>query len=324
MALLPVYLPLAETAIDGLMLVAIGAGVGLMSGMFGVGGGFLITPMLIFLGVPPPIAAATGANTVVASSAAGAIAHWRRGTLDLKMGVLLVGGGFAGSGASVWVFGWLTRLGQIDLVVALCYVLLLGGVGILMFAESLRAMLAPSAKAGPAKAASGKTALSKPRGRWLRGLPWQMQFPKSGIETSVLAPLLLGIFIGVLTGLMGVGGGFLLVPAMIYLLAMPTSVVVGTSLFQIVFVSANVTFLQAVSHQTVDIVLAGLLIAGSVVAAPLGARLGAKLGAARLRVLLALLVLAVAGQLGYGLVERPDDLYSIRFDLAPPPQGETP
>lgn len=319
MSLLPVYLPLAETAIDGLMLVAIGAGVGLMSGMFGVGGGFLITPMLIFLGVPPPIAAATGANTVVASSAAGAIAHWRRGTLDLKMGALLVCGGFAGSGASVWVFGWLTKLGQIDLVVALCYVVLLGSVGILMFAESLRAMLAK-----PARAAPGKTVVAKPRGRWLRGLPWQMAFPKSGIETSALAPLLLGMCIGVLTGLMGVGGGFLLVPAMIYLLAMPTSVVVGTSLFQIVFVSANVTFLQAVSHQTVDIVLAGLLIAGSVVAAPLGARLGAKLGAARLRVLLALLVLAVAGQLGYGLVERPDDLYSIRFDLAPPPQGETP
>jgi uncharacterized protein len=319
MALLPVYLPLAETAIDGLLLVAIGAGVGLMSGMFGVGGGFLITPMLIFLGVPPPIAAATGANTVVASSAAGAIAHWRRGTLDLKMGTLLLLGGLAGSGASVWVFGWLTRLGQIDLVVALCYVVLLGGVGILMFAESMRAMLAK-----PTKTAAGKAAAAKPRGQWLRGLPWQMHFPKSGIETSALAPLVLGIFIGVLTGLMGVGGGFLLVPAMIYLLAMPTATVVGTSLFQIVFVSANVTFLQAVSHQTVDIVLAGLLIAGSVVAAPLGARLGAKLGAARLRVLLALLVLAVAGQLGYGLVERPDDLYSIRYDLAPTPQGETP
>jgi len=314
MALLPVYLPLAETAIDGLLLVAIGAGVGLMSGMFGVGGGFLITPMLIFLGVPPPIAAATGANTVVASSVAGALAHWRRGTLDLKMGTLLLVGGLVGSGASVWVFGWLTRLGQIDLVVALCYVLLLGTVGLLMFAESLRAMLAKPLR----------TSAPKPRGQWLRGLPWQMHFPKSGIDTSALAPLLLGMFIGVLTGLMGVGGGFLLVPAMIYLLAMPTSVVVGTSLFQIVFVSANVTFLQAVSHQTVDVVLAGLLIAGSVVAAPLGARLGAKLGAARLRVLLALLVLAVAGQLGYGLVERPDDLYSIRFDLAPPPQGETP
>ena len=319
MALLPVYLPLAETAIDGLLLVAIGAGVGLMSGMFGVGGGFLITPMLIFLVVPPPIAAATGANTVVASSAAGAIAHWRRGTLDVKMGTLLLLGGLAGSGASVWVFGWLTKLGQIDLVVALCYVVLLGGVGILMFAESMRAMLAK-----PVRAAQGKPAVAKPRGQWLRGLPWQMRFPKSGIDTSALAPLVLGIFIGVLTGLMGVGGGFLLVPAMIYLLAMPTATVVGTSLFQIVFVSANVTFLQAVSHQTVDIVLAGLLIAGSVVAAPLGARLGAKLGAARLRVLLALLVLAVAGQLGYGLVERPDDLYSIRFDVAPPPQGETP
>ena len=324
MALLPVYLPLTETAIDGLLLVAIGAGVGLMSGMFGVGGGFLVTPVLIFLGVPPPIAAATGANTVVASSVAGALAHWRRGTLDFKMGTLLLVGGLGGSGASVWVFGWLTQIGQIDLVVALCYVLLLGSVGLLMFAESLRAMFAKPARAGLGKPAAAKPRGHWLRGHWLRGLPWQMHFPKSGIETSALAPLLLGIFIGVLTGLMGVGGGFLLVPAMIYLLAMPTSVVVGTSLFQIVFVAANVTLLQAVSHQTVDIVLAGLLIAGSVVAAPLGARLGAKLGAARLRVLLAVLILAVAGQLGYGLVERPDDLYSIRFDLSAPPQGETP
>jgi uncharacterized membrane protein YfcA len=183
-----------------------------------------------------------------------------------------------------------------------------------MLAESLRALVAKPVRA----------AAPKPRGRWLRSLPWQVRFPKSGIETSALAPLVLGMFIGVLTGLMGVGGGFLLVPAMIYLLAMPTATVVGTSLFQIVFVSANVTLLQAVSHQTVDIVLAGLLIAGSVVAAPFGAKLGAKLGATRLRVLLALLVLGVAGQLGYGLVERPDDLYSIRFDLAPLPQGETP
>jgi uncharacterized protein len=314
MALLPVYLPLAETAIDAALLVGIGAGVGLLSGLFGVGGGFLITPILIFLGVPPPIAAATGANTVIASSAAGALAHWRRGTLDLKMGVLLLAGGLVGSGASVWLFGVLTRLGQIDLVVAFCYVVLLGSVGALMLVESVRAMFA-----APVAAA----AAIKPRGGFARRLPWQMAFAKSGIEASALAPLALGVAIGVLTGLMGVGGGFLLVPAMIYLLGMPTATVVGTSLFQILFVSANVTFLQAVSHQTVDIVLAALLIGGSVVAAPYGARLGAKLGAVKLRGLLALLVLGVAGQLAFGLVERPDDLYSIRFEIRVP-QGETP
>jgi uncharacterized membrane protein YfcA len=313
MALLPVYLPLAETAIDATLLVGIGAGVGLLSGLFGVGGGFLITPILIFLGVPPPIAAATGANTVIASSAAGALAHWRRGTLDLKMGALLLAGGLAGSGASVWLFGVLTRLGQIDLVVAFCYVVLLGSVGALMLVESVRAMIAAPVSASPAK----------PRGGLARRLPWQMTFAKSGIGASALAPVALGVAIGVLTGLMGVGGGFLLVPAMIYLLGMPTATVVGTSLFQIVFVSANVTFLQAVSHQTVDILLAALLIAGSVVAAPYGARLGAKLGAVKLRGLLALLVLGVAGQLAFRLVERPDDLYSIRFEIRVP-QGETP
>ena len=301
MALLPVYLPLAETAIDGMLLVAIGAGVGLMSGMFGVGGGFLITPMLIFLGVPPPIAAATGANTVVASSAAGAIAHWRRGTLDLKMGVLLLLGGLVGSGASVWLFGWLARLGQIDLVVALCYVLLLGSVGILMLAESLRELVAKPVRA----------AAPKPRGRWLRSLPWQVRFPKSGIETSALAPLVLGMFIGVLTGLMGVGGGFLLVPAMIYLIGMPTVMTVGTSLLQIAIVGSAVTFLQATTNQTVDIMLALILILGGVVGAQIGAVFAGKLRGDQIRILLGLIVLAVGLAVAVDLVLPPADLYIL-------------
>ncbi|MBI3507473.1 MAG: sulfite exporter TauE/SafE family protein [Proteobacteria bacterium] len=309
---MPVYLPMAETAIDGLLLVGIGAGVGLLSGLFGVGGGFLITPLLIFLGVPPAIAAATGANTVIASSASGAIAHWRRGTLDVKMGLLLLAGGLVGSAASVRLFGILSAMGQIDLVVALSYVVLLGSVGGMMFVESVRAMLPGARKATTPRAPVGAN------------LPWRMSFPRSGIETSALTPVILGFFVGILTGLMGVGGGFLLVPAMIYLLAMPTTTVVGTSLFQILFVSANVTFLQAWSHQTVDIVLATVLIAGGVVAAPYGARLGARLGAARLRVLLALLVLCVAIGLGVGLVQQPADLYSIRMDLSEPPKDETP
>jgi uncharacterized membrane protein YfcA len=304
MALAPVYLPIAGTAIDGLLLVGLGAGVGLLSGLFGVGGGFLITPLLIFLGVPPAIAAATGANTVIASSVSGALAHWRRGTLDVKMGLLLLLGGLAGSAASVRLFGVLAALGQIDLVVALAYVVLLGGVGAAMFAESVRAML-PGARPAAAKRA--------PLGA---GLPWRTAFPRSGIEASALTPVGLGFVVGVLTGLMGVGGGFLLVPAMIYALGMPTSTVVGTSLFQILFVSANVTFLQASAYQTVDIVLAALLIAGGTVAAPFGARLGAKLGGERLRVLLALLVLAVAATLAAGLVREPDDPYSIRVEIS--------
>jgi uncharacterized membrane protein YfcA len=312
MALIPVYLPMAETAIDGLLLVGIGGGIGLLSGLFGVGGGFLITPLLIFLGVPPAIAAATGANTVIASSASGAIAHWKRGTLDVKMGLLLLVGGLVGSAASVQIFGILSAMGQIDLVVALSYVVLLGSVGLLMFVESVRAMLPGERRSAVARVAVGAN------------LPWRMSFPRSGIETSALTPVLLGVFVGMLTGLMGVGGGFLLVPAMIYLLAMPTTTVVGTSLFQILFVSANVTFLQAWSHHTVDIVLATLLIVGGVVAAPYGARLGAKLGAARLRILLALLVLAVAIGLGIGLVRQPADIYSIRFDVTGPLKDETP
>ncbi|MBI1245287.1 MAG: TSUP family transporter [Alphaproteobacteria bacterium] len=315
MALVPVYLPMAETAIDGLLLVSIGSGVGLLSGLFGVGGGFLITPLLIFLGVPPAVAAATGANTVIASSASGALAHWRRGTLDVKMGLLLLAGGLAGSAASVKLFGILAAMGQIDLVVSLSYVLLLGSVGAMMFAESVRGFLPGARKA-----------ITPPAARVPLGanLPWKTAFPRSGVETSVLAPIMLGFLVGVLTGLMGVGGGFLLVPAMIYLLAMPTTTVVGTSLFQILFVSANVTFLQAWSHQTVDVVLASLLVVGGVVAAPYGAKLGARLGAARLRVLLAMLVLGVAIGLGVGLVRQPADLYSIRIDVDAATKGETP
>jgi uncharacterized protein len=313
MALLPVYLPLAETAVDLFVLSGIGAGVGFLSGLFGVGGGFLITPLLIFLGVPPAIAAATGANTVIASSAAGALSHWRRGTLDPRMGGLLLAGGLAGSLASVRLFGWLRDLGQLDLTIALAYVFLLGGVGAAMLVEGARALAGGARKRDkPARTPAGAN--------W----PWRVRFERSGVETSALAPLGLGAFVGVLTVLMGVGGGFLLVPAMIYLLAMPTATVIGTSLFQIAFVSASTTFLQAWTNQSVDVVLACVLILGGAFAAPLGARAGAKLGAARLRALLALLVLGVAVTLGIGLVERPMDLYSIRFELKPQSAGETP
>ena len=304
MALLPVYLPIAETALDLGVLLGIGAGVGFLSGLFGVGGGFLITPLLIFLGVGPAVAAATGANTVIASSAAGALAHWRRGTLDPRMGGLLLAGGLVGSLASVKLFGLLRAIGQLDLVISLSYVVLLGGVGAAMLIEGMRTLVNTGAKRAGA-----------PRRPLGAAGPWQVAFPRSGIATSALAPLGLGFGVGVLTGLLGVGGGFLLVPAMIYLLAMPTATVVGTSLFQIAFVGASTTLLQAWTNQSVDVVLAVALIAGGAIAAPYGARIGAKLGAARLRALLALLVLGVAIVLAIGLIERPGDIYSIRFDL---------
>ncbi|MBI3451492.1 MAG: sulfite exporter TauE/SafE family protein [Rhodospirillales bacterium] len=305
-----IYLPIAEMPLNVFLLLGIGAGIGFMSGLFGVGGGFLITPLLIFLGIPPAVAAATGANTVIAPSVSGVLAHMRRRTVDFRMGAILLVGGLAGSAASVWMFGVLSRLGQIDLVVSLSYVLMLGAVGTLMLIESLRALRRRQKTAG---AARGKLH----QHIWLHGLPFKLRFPKSRLYISVLLPAGLGFAVGVLSGIMGVGGGFIMVPAMIYLLGMPTSVVVGTSLFQIIFVSANVTFLQSYAHQSVDIVLAAILMIGGAAAAPLGARIGAKLHAEQMRILMALLVLAVAVQLAVGLVVTPRDLYSIRIFVTP-------
>lgn len=298
------YLPIAEVSLDVLVLLGLGGGIGFLSGLFGVGGGFLITPLLIFLGVPPAIAAATGANTVIAPSVTGVLAGLRRGGVDFKMGAILLVGGFAGSAASVWLFGLLRRIGQIDLVVSLSYVVLLGTIGGLMLAESLRTWRKRR-----------HTVPGAPRGKlhqhlWVHNLPLKMRFPRSRLYISALLPAAVGFGVGVLSGIMGVGGGFIMVPAMIYLLAMPSSVVVGTSQFQIIFVSANVTLLQSYANQTVDVVLALALIVGSVVAAPLGARIGAKLRADQMRILLALLVLGVAAQLAVGLVATPRDRFS--------------
>ena len=308
---MPIYLPIAELSLDVFVLLAIGGGVGLLSGMFGVGGGFLVTPLLIFLGVPPAVAAATGANTMIAPSVSGVLSHWRRRAVDLKMGVLLLAGGVAGSTASVALFGLLARLGQIDLVVQLAYVLLLGSIGVMMLVEGARAILRRRASGGQLRRLHRHT--------WLHGLPLKLRFPKSKLYLSVFLPLGLGLIVGVLSGLMGIGGGFFLVPAMIYLLGMPTSVVVGTSLMQIVFVSSSVTWLQSWSHHTVDAMLALVLIVGAAAGAPLGARLGATLKAEQTRLLMALLVLAVALRLGLNLVLTPADLYSIEtpFEAAP-------
>jgi uncharacterized membrane protein YfcA len=298
------YLPIAEVSLDVFILIGLGAAIGFLSGLFGVGGGFLVTPLLIFLGVPPAIAAATGANTVIAPSISGVINNLRRGGVDIRMGMVLLAGGLAGSAASVGLFGLLRRVGQIDLVISLSYVLLLGTIGGLMLSESIQAWR--RRQLGPA---APRRKLH--RHTWIHGLPLKMRFPQSRLYISALLPIGIGFGVGVMSGIMGVGGGFIMVPAMIYMLGMPTAVVVGTSQFQIIFVSANVTLLQSIGNQTVDIFLATTLIVGSIVAAPFGARLGARLRGDPLRILLALMVLAVAVQLALNLVLRPVDLYSM-------------
>ncbi len=297
------YFPIAEMSLNVLVLLAMGGGVGLLSGMFGVGGGFLMTPLLIFSGVPPAVAVGTEANQVVAASVSGALAHWRRGNVDFKMGLVLLIGGFIGSTAGVWIFTWLRDLGQIDVVISLCYVTFLGIIGSLMLVESARAWMR-SRNPG-----AGRRKLHQHT--WMHGLPFKMRFRRSKLYISALLPLAVGIFVGILSAIMGVGGGFVMVPAMIYLLGMPTSVVVGTSLFQIIFVTANVTFLQSVNNQTVDILLALILIASSVVGAQIGTVIGGKLRSEQLRGLLGLVVLAVGLRVGWDLVAVPDSLFSL-------------
>ncbi len=301
-----IYLPIAEVAVNAFTLVGLGGIVGLMSGLFGVGGGFLITPLLFFIGIPPPIAVATGANQVVASSVSGVLGHLKRKTVDFRMGLVLLVSGLVGSTLGVWVFNTLAKLGQVDLVVQLCYVVFLGLIGLSMFKESLGALRRARAK-GPIKP------MKRHQHNWVHKLPWKIKFRASGLYISVIPPFLVGIVVGILAAIMGVGGGFIMVPAMIYLLGMPTKVVIGTSLFQITFLSAYTTLVHAVSSNTVDIMLAVLLIVGGVTGAQVGAAMGAKLRAEQLRILLALLVLAVCGKLALDLFLTPDDLYSIAW-----------
>jgi uncharacterized protein len=296
-----IYLPIAEMAVNVFLILGLGGLVGFLSGLFGIGGGFLTTPLLIFIGIPPPVAVATGANQIVAPSVSAVLAHWRRGNVDLKMGLALLAGGIVGSVVGVGVFAVLHELAQLDVVIKLAYVLFLGVIGLLMLQESVQAML------------RSRTPTIKPRGRrtWIDALPLKMRFRRSRLYISVLLPLAVGLLVGVLAAIMGVGGGFIMVPAMIYLIGMPSSVVVGTSLFQIIFVTANVTILQALTTQTVDVVLAVLLTAGSVIGAQFGVRAGTHLRGDQLRVLLAVLVLAVAGKLAFDLIARPPDLFSV-------------
>ncbi len=298
-----IYLPIAEMSVDVFLILGLGGGIGFLSGLFGVGGGFLMTPLLIFIGIPPPVAVASEANQIVAASVSGALAHMRRGNVDFKMGVVLTLGGFAGSAIGVGIFTLLRQLGQVELLIAVSYVVFLGAIGTLMLVESTRTMLRHQA----GTATRGKLH----QHTWLHGLPLKMRFRRSRLYISALLPIGIGFFVGILAAIMGVGGGFIMVPAMIYLLGMPTAVVVGTSLFQIIFVTANVTFLQATTNQTVDIVLALLLLTGAVIGAQLGTKVGGRLRGEQLRGLLALMVLAVCAKIAYDLVSTPADLFSI-------------
>jgi uncharacterized membrane protein YfcA len=299
-----IYLPIAEMSVNVFVLLAMGAAVGFLSGMFGVGGGFLITPLLIFYNIPPAIAVATGANQVIAASFSGALAHMKRGTLDFKLGTVLLAGGIFGSTIGAFVFALLRAVGQLDLFISLLYVVLLGTVGGLMMVESVRAMQRTRSGAAPTMKKSGQH-------NWIHKLPLKMRFRTSKLFVSVIPVLGLGAGIGFLAAIMGVGGGFIMVPALIYLLKVPTNVVVGTSLFQIIFVAAYTTLIHSTANQTVDVVLAFVLMVGGVAGAQYGARAGQKLRGEQLRALLAALVLAVALRLAFDLFVRPASLYSL-------------
>jgi uncharacterized membrane protein YfcA len=298
------YLPIAEISVNWAVILALGAAVGFMSGMFGVGGGFLMTPLLVFYGIPPAIAVATQASHITASSLSGALAQWRRRSVDAKMGLVLLAGGLVGSALGVYVFRLLQELGQIELVVNGGYVILLGSIGGLMLNESVRTLIA-------ARRGQAMPPVRARQHLWIHGLPLKMRFRRSHLYISVIPPAVLGLIVGILTAILGVGGGFILIPAMIYLLRMPTNVVVGTSQFQILFVTAATTVLHATSDRTVDIVLAFLLVAGGSIGVQFGVKAGSHLRGEELRALLAILVVAVALRLLVGLVTAPEDLYSI-------------
>jgi len=298
-----IYLPIAAVSQNLFALLGLGGLIGFLSGMFGVGGGFMLTPLLIFLGIPPVVAVASGANQVLGSSISGITSHWRRNAVDVKMGTVLILGGLFGSGLGMWLFGFLRALGQIDLTINLCYVVLLVALGSMMFIESTLALYRQS------KGAVVRRKLH--RHSWMHRLPFKVRFPRSRLYISALAPFAVGAVTGILSAIMGVGGGFIMVPAMIYLLEMPTMVVVGTSLLQIIFVTANVTVLQAINNHSVDIVLVLIMLTGGVFGAKAGARVGRLLKADQMRFLLALLVLGMGIKMAINLATQPEDLYQL-------------
>jgi hypothetical protein len=300
---LHLYLPIAGNSVNVIAILGLGGGVGLLSGIFGVGGGFLMTPLLIMMGIPPTVAAASDSNQIVGASTSGTLAHFRLGNVDFKMGWLLLIGGVIGGTGGVQIIKVLRALGNADFLINVTYVLMLGIIGGYMFMESLQSMRKAKTNA-PASRKEGESAYA----RMMRSLPWQMEFKRSGIRLSALMPLVLGVLVGILAAIMGVGGGFIMVPVMVYMLRMPMHVVVGTSLFQILFTCVNVTIMQAWENHTVDFILALLLLIGSSVGAQVGAKVGKKLHGDQLKILLASLVLVVMVKMLYELLARPDVL----------------
>jgi len=305
-----IYLPIAEIPVNILLILLLGLTTGFLAGMFGIGGGFIATPLLMFIGIPPAIAVSTSTNQIIASSVSGVFAHFRKSSVDIKMGLVLVIGGFIGSTLGVSIFKILQKTGHIDLVVALTYVIFLGTISVTMLIDSVKTLVEKKYGVTWEKNENGN--LDKFLAKIDR-LPWKSYFPKSDITVSLIAPIVLSIGIGILVALMGVGGGFLMIPAMIYILRMPSSVVVGTSLFQIVFIASNATFLQAVTNNTVDIVLAFLMIISSSIGAQIGTRTGYKVDADSMRSFLSLLLLGVCVKMLFVLFKHPESLYVIEI-----------
>ena len=305
-----IYLPIAEIPVNVILILLLGLATGFLAGMFGIGGGFLATPLLMFIGIPSAIAVSTSTNQIIASSVSGLLAHFRKGNVDIKMGLFLVVGGFFGSTLGVSIFKLLQKTGQTDIVIALIYVLFLGLISITMLVDSVRNMV--EKKYGVTWEKSKNTFLEKMLTK-IDQMPWKFYFPKSDINVSVIVPIVLSIGIGILVALMGIGGGFLMIPAMIYILRMPSNVVVGTSLFQIIFIASNATFLQAITNNTVDIVLAFLMIISSSIGAQIGTRTVYKADADSMRSFLSLLILAVCIKMLFTLVATPHSLYTIEM-----------
>jgi uncharacterized membrane protein YfcA len=299
-----IYLPIAQMSVHWLIILGLGFSVGFLSGVFGVGGGFLLTPVLIFYGIPPGIAVATTASQIAGVTFSGVLTHWKRGTVDFKMGAVMIVSGVIGSAAGVWLFAVFRRMGQVDFMVSASYVVLLGAVGAIMLNESLRSFRAHR---------EGRSGYGRKSGQhsWMHGLPFKLRFRQSRLYISIIPPLVISFVVGILSSSLGVGGAFVMVPAMIYLLRMPTNVVIGTSTLQILVVSATGAILHAVDNYAVDAVLALTLILGGVFGVQYGVRWGAKLRGEELRFLMALLVLAVGAGMLYQLVVRPADLYSV-------------
>lgn len=307
-----IYLPIAGVSISIYLLFGLGIIVGFLSGLFGVGGGFLLTPLLIMIGIPPTVAAASDSNQIVAASTSGTLAHWRRGNVDLKMGLYLLIGGVIGGTVGVQIIKILRATGNADFVIKITYIIMLAIIGVYMFQESLSNLR--TAK-GTLSIQKNKNVVEK-NPSWFaslyQSLPFQTHFDKSGVTLSIFTPLFLGVLVGILAAIMGVGGGFIMVPVMVYLLRMPMHVVVGTSLFQILLTCINVTFMQAFYNHTVDIMLALILLTGSTIGAQLGAKISDRLNADQLKIILASIVILVMVQMTLALLIQPELLFSIK------------